>query len=364
MGQAPHGTTYNNTNEGWPLIAGAGDFVGDRPVAKKYTTAPTKLCATGDIILSIRASIGDRVLADQEFCLGRGVAGLRARPDRLDRRYLWHWLSVSKRELSERGRGATFLQVSRADIAGLRVPLPPLPEQRRIAAILDRVELLRADRRRGMANIASLRPAAFGSRFGAALDAAEFVELGTLVDPARPITYGILMPGPHIPSGVPYVRVTDMDGQGIRLDGLRSTSKAIADDYRRSTLHEGDLLMSIRGHVGRTAIVPPELQGANITQDTARIPLEGCEPEFVRAWINGVWVQEWMRRHTKGVAVKGINLGDVRRLPVPDLPREQQLEFAAFAHAVSGLAASTEAHVAKLDELFASLQHRAFRGEL
>lgn len=77
MGQAPPGDSYNDRSLGLPLIAGAGDFKGDRLVPLKFTTRPSKTTIAGDIVLSIRASIGAKVWSDGEYCLGRGVAGLR-----------------------------------------------------------------------------------------------------------------------------------------------------------------------------------------------------------------------------------------------------------------------------------------------
>ena len=107
MGQAPPGDSYNAEGCGLPLIAGAGDFDGNRPAAKKFTTAPAKTCAPGDIVLGIRASIGAKVVADKEYCLGRGVAGLRAKEE-LNQRYLWHWLTRATPNLAAKGKGATF----------------------------------------------------------------------------------------------------------------------------------------------------------------------------------------------------------------------------------------------------------------
>ena len=122
MGQAPNGTSYNTAERGYPLIAGAGDFGDLAPVPTKYTDAPTKLSQPGDIVLCIRATIGDRNWSDKEYCLGRGVAGLRARKVALSQAYLWHWLDHAAPVLSAKGRGATFLQVSKADIASLQIP--------------------------------------------------------------------------------------------------------------------------------------------------------------------------------------------------------------------------------------------------
>jgi len=138
MGQAPNGESYNDIGHGVPLIAGAADLGLIHPSPAKWTTQPTKISNPGDIILCIRATIGDRNWANSRYCLGRGVAGLRSDETRLDQNFLWHWLDHSSFELKSKGRGATFLQVSKSDIASLEIPLPPLPEQKRIAAILDK----------------------------------------------------------------------------------------------------------------------------------------------------------------------------------------------------------------------------------
>lgn len=165
MGQAPSGESYNDKKDGLPLIAGAGDFDGERPRAKKFTTAPSKVCASGDIVLGIRASIGAKIWADGSYCLGRGVAGLRPR-EGLHDRYLWHWLTNSAPTLTAKGRGATFLQVNRADIGEMEIPVPSLDEQRRIAAILDQADALRAKRRQALTHLNDLTQSTFLDMFG------------------------------------------------------------------------------------------------------------------------------------------------------------------------------------------------------
>lgn len=143
MGQAPVGDSYNDRSEGVGLIAGPGDFRAGKLAVKKFTSRPTKLSRAGDLVIGIRASIGDLVVSDGTYCLGRGVAAIRPEPESVDHHYLRHTLAWLKDELASRGRGATFLTVSRADIASLPIPLPPLPEQRRIAAILGEAHALR-----------------------------------------------------------------------------------------------------------------------------------------------------------------------------------------------------------------------------
>ncbi len=122
--------------------------------------------------------------------------------------------------------------------------------------------------------------------------------------------------------------------------------------------------MSIRGHVGRFAVVPPSLDGANITQDTARLAVSGAEVSYVRECLSTPGFQRWMVRHTKGVAVRGINLGDVRRMPIPVPSAEKQQFFARRIEAIERLQDHCRAQLADLDGLFAALQYRAFQGEL
>ena len=166
MGQAPKGSSYNSTRSGYPLIAGAGDFGELTPEPKHYTDAPTKLSKPGDIILCIRATIGDRNWSDTEYCLGRGVAGLTAKDADLHQDYLGHWLDHATPVLRSKGRGATFLQVSKGDIASLQIPLPPLAEQKRIAAILDAADALRLKRRRAIDQLDDLLQSSFLDMFG------------------------------------------------------------------------------------------------------------------------------------------------------------------------------------------------------
>jgi type I restriction enzyme S subunit len=233
--------------------------------------------------------------------------------------------------------------------------------------VLDRAETLRTKRRAAIAQLDTLTQAIFFKMFGDPIQNPHGFSIQPMidiVDPQRPISYGILMPGPEQAEGVKYVRVVDMKDGGIALPGIRKTTETISNEFRRSLLKSGDLLMSIRGHVGRLAIVPLELDGANITQDTARLAIRGASTIFVRECLRTPGFQRWMEKHTKGVAVRGINLGDVKRMPIIVPPREAQERFTDEVTVVEKLKTAYRASLTEMDALFATLQHRAFRGEL
>ena len=149
--------------------------------------------------------------------------------------------------------------------------------------------------------------------------------LNDLVEDDRPITYGILKPGTGYPGGVPVVKVKDMRDGVIDQTKLLLTTPELDNRYRRSRLRAGDLLISIRGSVGRMAEVPKNLENANITQDTARLTIK---PEYNKIYIRGVLesepLQRDMERNIRGVAVKGINIGYLRLLGIPMCDRIKQ----------------------------------------
>lgn len=195
------------------------------------------------------------------------------------------------------------------------------------------------------------------------------LELRDLVYPDRPITYGILKPGPEVENGVPYIRVADFPNDELDVSTLRKTSAKIDAKFSRSRLMPGDILLSIRGTVGRLVVIPPELAGANITQDSARLSIQASvERDYVLWFLRSELAQTRMKRSEKGVAVRGINIGDVRALQVPLPSRREQKEIVCRVEALFAYADRLEARLqtarTQVGRLTPALLAKAFRGEL
>jgi type I restriction enzyme S subunit len=112
------------------------------------------------------------------------------------------------------------------------------------------------------------------------------------------------------------------------------------------------------------AIAPPACDGANITQDTARLAISGANTEFVKAQLETDPAKRWMAKRTKGAAVKGINLGDLRQFPLILPARELQDEFSNKIGIVRLMLKTSTRQNDNLNFLFSSLQSRAFSGQL
>lgn len=319
----------------------------------------------GTVLFSSRATIGKVAVADVPLTTNQGFANFIPKPD-VTSRFLAYALWVQREDIARLSGSTTFKEVSRSTLRRYQIPVPPLAEQKRLAKLLDEADELRKVRGQADRRTAELIPALFHEMFGDPEHTRYPVkQLIELVNPRRPITYGILKPGPEIEDGVPYVRVVDIKQSRLHVGQLHKTTEEIANQYRRSALCQGDILVTIRGTVGRTCIVPDELKGANITQDTARLAIvEGVDPIYVVEFLNTPWAQSWMSHHTQGQAVKGINLGDLKKLSVPVSPLSMQREFASRVAEIRALEAEQAASRRRLDDLFQSMLYRAFNGEL
>jgi len=143
MGQSPPGDSCNTEGRGILLVGGASDFGADYPKPRQWTTEPTKVCQPGDLILSIRATIGRTNVADRPYCIGRGVAALR--PKGVELEWLRNYLMYAESNLVALGTGTTFLQVTKRNLEQFLIPLPPRDEQRRI---ISHIKVMREQIRR------------------------------------------------------------------------------------------------------------------------------------------------------------------------------------------------------------------------
>lgn len=167
------------------------------------------------------------------------------------------------------------------------------------------------------------------------------------------ITYGIVQAGPHIEGGVPYIRTGDMAGDCLVRDEMLCTSQAIADSYRRSEIKKGEIVCSIRATVGKVLPVPDDLDGANLTQGTARIsPNSKTDAVFLLWAIRCERTQREISLTIKGTTFMEITLGDLRALPIAaPLSKDEQREIGARLSGADVALAAETAHLGKLRQL-------------
>jgi type I restriction enzyme S subunit len=189
--------------------------------------------------------------------------------------------------------------------------------------------------------------------------------LGTLVDSKRGISYGVVQRGTNIKNGVPIVRISNIVGNIFVRHPIVRTSTNIASKYQRTTLNGGELLISIRGTVGKVAIAPSDVKGWNVSREIAVIPLrQEVSKEYIHSLLLSHPIQGEITKDIKGIAQKGINLKNLSALKVCIPPWEKQQDWSIFSRTLSGIRSKIVIEIQESEDLFNSLLQRAFTGNL
>ncbi len=298
------------------------------------------------------------------------ILPLRAGP-RVDRKYLLHFLRTPEMvgHASKLATGANLPRLSPKALAAFSIPLPPIEEQRRIAAVLDAADALRAKRRQAIAELDSLTQAIFIDMFAGRESAqvtmqeiAEF-KYGTSEKSAR--------------SGVTTLRIPNVIAGQVDYDDVKRVPVS-ESDLERLKLDDGDVLF-VRSNgnpdnVGRCAafsrriadrqgFTGPVVYASYLIR--ARLRRATVEPVFLTTFLNGVIGRRSLRAAAKTSAGQyNINTKGLGSIPIPLPPIGRQVVFRERATRVDQHRAAHEVQMGQLDQFFASLQQRAFRGEL
>jgi len=159
--------------------------------------------------------------------------------------------------------------------------------------------------------------------------------LSELTDVATPITYGVVKPGPTDSEGVLFVRGGDIAGGRVLVNQLRTITREVSDQYRRTQLCGGEIIVSLVGNPGEVALVPDSLRGANIARQVGLVHLrEDVSSLFIKYFLGSGLGQVALGAHLRGSVQQVINLRDLKTVVVPVPPLSEQR---AIAHILGTL---------------------------
>ena len=332
-------------------VVGSGGIVGRH--SRGITDAPS-------IVVGRKGSIGSVTWVDGPAWPIDTAYFVKPRGNGLDRRWAY-WMLKSLR-LETMNKSAAVPGLNRDDVYRLEVNLPPLPEQRRIAAILDHADALRAKRLQVVAHLDALTQSIFHDMFHAQRRSQPFATVCTR------LTVGVVVkPASHyVTDGVPALRTLNVRPGAIELNDLVYFSKESNDGpLAKSKLRSGDLVIARTGKAGTAAVVPAALDGANAIDLIVATPDKRVAlPVYLESLLNSDFGKRLVRGESRGQIQQHFNVGSLKtaEIPVPSLAAQM-----AFSQRVSLVAAQRECSMKAIrtdDELFASLQARAFSGRL
>jgi type I restriction enzyme S subunit len=358
MGQSPDSATVNDDGLGTPFLQGCAEFGEMHPSNRLYCTRPNKSSRPGDILISVRAPVGDLNIADKAYCIGRGLAAIRFHS--LDQRFGWHALIHCAPTLKRVSQGSTFEAIGRTELHNLHIPVVSPSEQRRIAAILDtldaaiqatealiaklhqaKVGLLHDLLTRGIDEHGRLRdPDAHPEQFkdsplGRIPREWAIVTLGEVTESAVDGPFGSNLKTEHYVNE-PGVRVVRLQNVGVgEFDG--SDEAYINEDHAlslaRHAVLPGDLIVASLGDenhpIARACLYPDYLEPGIVKADCFRFRMSSHRAvnTYVMHMLNCPSTRGDITLYSQGVTRDRANLGSLKRfrLRLPTVKEQRRI---------------------------------------
>ena len=299
--------------------------------------------------------------------LSTGFAVLRPERGTVHPGYLRHWLNTEQFQASKDrlASGATQKAITNEKMALLKMPLPTVQEQARIAEILDRTDALRIKRRTSLAQLDTFTQSIFIDTFGGSSAIHERWPMKRLGDLLDFLTSGSRGWAEHYAeTGDLFLRIQNVRRDELSLDDIAYVNTPDTAEARRTRVEPGDVLLSITADLGRTAVVPANLGPAHINQHLAILRTKAVAPRFLSAYLTSPDGQRQIFGRNKHGVKAGLNFDDIRSFVVPMPPAALQQIFLARVTAGEHLRSSIRSSRTGLDEFFYSLQYRCFQGKL
>ncbi len=335
----------------------------------------SKLVRPGTVIIASRVGLGKVCINRLPVAINQDLKALVPKNGNIAPRYLMYFLLSQATVLEQTGVGATVKGLKISDLERIKIPFPPLPEQERIVQILDEAEELRRLQERADRRTADLIPAIFHEMFG---DPATNPK-GWGSDSVERLAIkkeGAIRTGPF---GSDLLH-SEFGDEGISVLGIdnvvsnefcwthpRCITPEKYDLLRRFRVYPGDVLVTIMGTVGHSCVAPEDLPECISTKHLCVITVDRKRVDPMYLW-GAFLFDEGVKQQTRsvggGAIMEGWNSKIIKGLKVRVPPLPLQREFAAQVAEVRALEAQQAESHRRLDDLFASLLHRAFRGEL
>lgn len=363
MGQSPKSEYYNSEKNGMPFLQGNRTFGKKYPTFDTYTTFITKTAKSGDIIMSVRAPVGDVNITPIDMCLGRGVCGIRMKNE--NQEFLFYLLKYYMPRLVNKQSGTVFGSVNKNDINSLEIDIPEDSTiQRKIARYLSMIDEKIELNEKINKNLEQQAEAIFQSVLSNAITTVNLDEIADVKGGKR------LPKGVNLidkPNAHPYIRVRDLNNA---LFASLNPDYAYVDEETQKSISRyivstGDVLISIVGTIGLTAIVDSTLDKANLTENCVKITnLKHITPEYLLLYLRSQLGKEAIAKGTVGAVQQKLPIKNIQAIPIPLLSeKDKNALFCTLDSIFSGIS-NNVIQSTKLASLRDTLLPKLMSGEL
>jgi type I restriction enzyme, S subunit len=333
-----------------------------------------KFARKGDILVTVKGSgVGSINVVDiQEVARSRQLVAVRAKA--AEPRYVELCLSIQGDHFQKRASGAAIPGLSRHDILDLEIPLPPLEEQKRIVAVLDQA-FAALDRARAHAEANLADAVRLAALFLDDQISTLFAEFGRIrIDDLADVKGGKRLPKGETTQAertpYPYISVRDMNDAGTaNVATVGFISPSVQRAIKRYTISTRDVYVSIAGTIGKTGVIPESLDGANLTENAAKLVLsKGWDRDFVYWATRSTHFRDQVVEQTRIAAQPKLALQRLGSITIPKADERSQRKLVGnmvrFREAMIRLKSAYEGKLSETASLRQSLLHSAFAGRL
>lgn len=363
MGQSPPSDTYNDTGEGLPFFQGKAEFGKLYPKVKIFCSKPNKIAKVNDILMSVRAPVGDVNISISDCCIGRGLAALRADDQKIYYKYLYYVLIGKKSVIASMGKGSTFRAINKRQIENIIIPYPNLIVQKKIVEVLDKAQELIDKRKAQIEALDQLTQSVFLEMFGDPVINTRW-NINCLKD-ITDVRDGTHDSPKYVNKGFPLVTSKNIRNGKIVLDNIQYISE---EDYhkinKRSKVDVGDIVMPMIGTIGNPVIIKETPNFAIKNVALIKFNSDCISNVYLKSLLDSHYLKYVLQKKKRGGTQKFLSLTDIRNLEVPVPPIELQNKFADIVQKIEAQKALLQRSLTELEDNFQSLMQRAFRGEL
>lgn len=277
-------------------------------------------------------------------------------PISIDSHFLNYYLCFNKPNTLI--KDSAYPSISLKDIENLKIPVPTFSEQQQIVEELDLLNSIIEKKKEQLKELDNLAQSIFYDMFGDPVTNEKGWEVKTLeniVSESCSISYGIVQPGDDVADGIPVVRPVDLVNHIVTRNGLKRVEKSISDAYSRTILQGNEILFCVRGTTGVMSFASSDLLGCNVTRGITPLSFNSeIEKYYAYNYLNTSFMQEIISENTRGIALKQINMKDVRTLPFLLPPFSLQQKFASKIEAIEQQKELIKQSITEVETLFNS----------
>ena len=320
----------------------------------------------GDILISWSASLGVYVWERGPALLNQHIFKVRPNQQLIDRAYFVYAVRTILDQMKSRVHGSTMRHIVKGDFQSLKIPVPPLPLQRRIANVLERARRLQRIRAQANQLTSKIIQSVFLKIFGDPVTNTFKFPTAALGELAVMSRYGPRFYNqPYSDSGVPILRTTDITEQGeLSLENAPKLDVS-DDDLAKYRMRAGDVVISRSGSLGRCAVF--ETEGINCIPGAFLLHFRFGDrvlPEYIQHYVLFPSIQRRIREMGRFVAQPNVNATELKSLVVPIPPLDSQRKFSQFKTAFKLTKERQGESTREISSLSEALMYKAFRGEL